>query len=219
MSSRDEWPENPNDNSPQQADQWRENSGRGCLKFVLILGTLGFLTIIVCCGGFAWLVWGFLPRAATTPSEVAEVGQKIMKFELPPDFIGESAATVDNPLLATRFATFRHKDGKGTLRLGALWVKLADFTKQRVDFRVDAEKHFDDEHKLDVKRTIDRDFTIRGKKVAFKFSEAEELGTGKKFRVVTGEFESPASLTILELILEDDAYDEAAVIKIIESIQ
>jgi len=220
MSDRDTWPDNPNDPPPQRAQQWEGKSGGGgCLKFALIVGGLSFMGLLVCCDGLTWFFWGFIPKMATTPAEVAAVGQQVMQIDIPEEFIGEAGFTIDNRLIAMRFATFLHKAGKGTLLIGAMQVKVGDLKDQHADFKARSQQQSKDQKKLTIKKTEDREFTIRGKPVTFNFSEAEEDGTDKKFRLVTGELEAPGSFTVLQLTLEDEAYDEDAVVKMIESIR
>lgn len=220
MSNRDEWPDNPNDPTPQRAQQWEEkSSGSGCLKYALIVGGLGFVVMLVCCGGLVWFGWGFIPKMATSPADVAAVGQQVMQIDIPEEYVGKAGATIDNPLIAMRFAAFLHKEGKGALLIGTMQVKVGNLKDKEADFKTRFEQQSKDKKKLTIKKTEEREFTIRGKQVTFKFSEAEEEGTDKKFRLVTGDLEAPGSLTILQLTLEEEAYDEEAVVKMIESIK
>ena len=216
MSDRDAWPDNPNDPTPQRAEK---SGGSGCLKFALIVGGLSFIGLLVCCGGLTWFGWGFIPKMATTPTDVAAVGQQVMQIDIPDEFVGKAGFTIDNRWIAMRFATFLHKDGKGALLIGAMQVKMGDLKDRHADFKKRSQQQSNDQQKLTIKKTEEREFTIRGKSVTFKFSEAEEDGTDKKFRLVTGELEAPGSITILQLTLEEEAYDEDAVVKMIESIR
>lgn len=219
MSNRDEWPDNPNDPQPESAAHYEEKSGGGCLKWVLILGGLGLLSVLVCCGGGVWLMWGSLPKMVGTPAEVAAVSQEIMQIDIPPDYIGEAGMSADNFIFAMRFATYRHKEGKGQLLIGSMQVKLGASKDQQAEFKNTTRERSDNEKKLTITNTEDREFTIRGKKVPFKFSEATEEGTDKKYRLVEGELEGAGTMAVFQLTLEEDAYDEEAVVKMIESIR
>lgn len=219
MSDRDTWPDNPSD-PPRRVQQLEEKSGGGgCLKFALVVGGLSFVGLLVCCGGLTWFFWGFFPTVATTPADVAAVGQQVMQIDIPEEFVGKAGFTIDNRLIAMRFATFLHKNGKGTLLIGDIQIKVGDLKDQHADFKARSQQQSKDQKKLTIKKTEEREFTIRGKPVTFKFSEADEDGTDKKFRLVTGELEAPGSITILQLTLEEEAYDEDAVVKMIESIR
>lgn len=219
MSDRDQWPDNPNDEPRRQSQPQEPSSGGGCLKVALIVGGVGFLGMLVCCGGLAWFGWGFIPTLATTPADVAAVGQQVMQIDIPTEYVGKAGFTIDNSWIAMRFATFLHKDGKGTLLIGAMQVKVGDLKDKQADFKAQSQQQSKDEKKLTIKKTEEREFTIRGKPATFKFSEAEEEGTNKKFRLVTGELEAPGGITVLQLTLEEEAYDEDAVVKMIESIR
>ncbi len=219
MSDRDTWPDNPSD-PPRRVKQWEEKSGGGgCVKFALIVGGLSFAGLLVCCGGLGWFIWGFIPKFASTPADVAALGQQVMQINIPEEFVGETGMSIDNWLIAMKFANYRHKAGKGALLIGSMQVKFGELSDQQADFKARASEQSEDEPKLEIKQTEERQFTIRGKRVTFQFSEADEVGTDKKFRLVTGELEAPGRITILQLTLEEEAYDVDAVVKMIESIQ
>ena len=213
MSDRDQWPDNPNEQSHEP------KSGGGCFKIALIVGGVGFLGMLVCCGGLAWFGWGFVPKMATTPADVAAVGQEVMQIDIPAEFVGQAGMSWDNWVMSMKFATYEYKEQKGSLVIGSMQVKLGDPKDSQAAFKNQTKQQSDDEEDLKITVTVDREFTIRGKPAKFKFSEAEQEGTGKKFRLVSSEIATPGGLLIFQLKLEEDAYDEEAVVKMIESIQ
>ena len=219
MSSRDEWPDNPNDVPRQQSQSQEPKSGGGCLKVALIVGGVGFFGMVVCCGGLAWFGWGFIPKMATNPADVAALGQEAMQIDIPAEFVGQTGMSMDNWMLTMKFATFQHKEQKGTLMIGSMQVKVGDPKDHQAAFKNQKAQQSGAQEGLKITTTADREFTIRGKPVQFKFSEAEQPGTDKKFRLVSSEFESGGVMMMFQLTLEEDAYDEEAVVKMIESIQ
>lgn len=219
MSDRDEWPDNPNDEPRRPSRTGESNSGGGCLKIALIVGGIGFAGMFVCCGGLGWFIWGFIPKMATTPADVAAVGQEIMTIEIPPEFVGQTGMSIDNWMLTMKFATYQHKEQKGVLMIGSMQVKIGDPKDHQAAFKDRTEQQSGGDEGLEITSTTDREFTVRGKTVTFKFSEAKQEGTGKKYRLVSSEIDSPGGLTIFQLTLEEDAYDEEAVVKLIESIR
>ncbi len=213
MSDRDQWPENPNE-VPSQP-----KSGGGCLKAVMIIGGIGFIGLVICCGGLAWFGRGFIPKMVTAPADVAVLGQEVMKIDIPAEFVGQAGMSMDNFAMTMKFATFQHKEQKGTLMIGSMQVKIGDLKDQQAAFNAQKTQQGGAQEGMKITTTEDREFTIQGQPVKFKFSEAEQVGTGKKFQLVSSEFESGGRLMLLQLTLEEDAYDEEAVVKMIESIQ
>ena len=219
MSDRDQWPDNPNEEPRRQSQSREPSSGGGCLKFALIVAGVGFFGMLVCCGGLVWFGWGFIPKIATTPTDVAAVGQEIMKLEIPAEFVGQTGMSIDNWMLTMKFATYQHKEQKGMLLIGSMRVKFGDPKDHQATFKDRRAEQSDGEKGLKITTTADREFMVRGKPTTFTFSEAEQEGTGKTFRLVSSEFESQGGLLIFQLTLEEEAYDEEAVVKMIESIQ
>ena len=219
MSDRDAWPDNPSD-PPRRVQQLEEKpGGGGCLKFALVVGGLSFVVLVVCCGGLVWFIWGFVPKLVTAPADVAAVGQEIMKIEIPEEFVGQAGISMDNFAMTMKFATYQHKEQKGTLLIGSNQVKIGNPKDQQAVFKNTSKQQADIEKGLKIMETVDREFTILGKLATFKFSEAEKEGTDKKFRIVSSEIDSPGGMLIFHLMLEEDAYDEETVVKMIESIQ
>ena len=219
MSDRDHWPDNPNEVPRQQSQPREQKSGGGCFKIALIVGGIGFLGMLVCCGGLVWFGRGLMPKLVTSPADVAAVGQEVMKIEIPPEFVGQAGMSMDNWVMTMKFATYEHKEQKGTLLIGSMQVKIGNPKDQQAAFKNQTKQQSDGEQGLKITTTVDREFTIRGKPVPFKFSEAEQEGTGKKFRLVSSEIATPGGLLIFQLKLEEEVYDEEAVVKMIESIQ
>lgn len=219
MTDRDSWPDNPND-PPARTQQWKDSSGGGgCWKVALVVGGIGFLCMLVCCGGVGWFVWSFVPTMASNPADVSKLGQQVLQIDLPEDYVGDMGMSIDNWLVSMKIANYRHKDGKGSLLIGALQVKVGDISGHQARFNSHTAEHSDQDQKLIIRKTEEREFTVRGRKVPFKFSEADEAESGKKFRQVSGQIDGSNAITIFQLTLEEEAYDDEAVVKMIESIK
>ena len=189
------------------------------MKYALIVGGLAAVMMLGCCGGLVWLGWGFIPKIVTAPAEIAELSEQTMKIDVPSEFTPDSGMSMDNWLLAMRFATYRHKDGAGILLIGSLEVKIGDRDQQRADFKKQASERSGEAYKLNIKSTVEREFTVRGKPVKFQFSEATKAEGGEPFRLVSADFDGPTGITLFQLMLKEAAYDEEAVVKMIESIR
>ena len=220
MSDRDQWPDNPNDPPPRRSKS-REESAKhnGCLKFVLIVGGMLIVAVLVCCGGLLALGWSLFPHMAQTPAEVAAVSDAALKMNISENFIGETGMSIDNWLMTMNVALFRDRQGQGTLLIGTLFVKLGDPVLHREDFKNKIGQQSDEIPETEITESVEREFAIRGKTIPFQFSEAVEKETGKKIRLVSAELEFPKQITIFQLLLDDDAYDESTVVKMIESIE
>jgi hypothetical protein len=213
MAEQDNWPANP---SEQPASEQQKSSG-GCMKIGLIIGGLGLVLVLVCCGGFAFFAGSFVPKIVTTPAEVAAMSKQIVEMDIPPEFQGEAGFNMDNFAVTMRMVKFKHNAGKGDLMLMNIKVKMGD-PKQKIDFK-NQQGMNDKERNLELGDSTTKDFDIRGQKVTFRFTEAVDSDKNVPCHVVEGSIAEPNGTTEIKLVLEDDAYDEEAVVKMIESIR
>lgn len=186
----------------------------GCAKAVVIVGGLTLLMLLVCAGivgGIAWSIW---PTFIENRDEIAATGKQILDVTIPPEFEPATGFKMTNFAIAMQMAAYRRTDDKGSLILGSLKMKLGTAI-QKPEFQSKSEKT----PRLKIGETKVIEFEVRGQKVPFRFSDAVEQDTDKKYRVVEAEFESDTETKFFKLILEDDVYDEAATIQMIESIR
>lgn len=211
MTAQDAWPEDPNIQSSPPAKK-----GSGCGKVVLIVGGVMFLMLLICGGGIGFFAYSFWPKIATQPAEVTAISKEILDLEIPEGFVPENAISLNNFMMAMRMATYRHPGGKGDLMLGNFLVKVGKPDQnQKPDFTGSDSKS----KKLTVGETEIKEFPVRGKQVPFRFSDAVDDESNEKYRVVEGEFSDGGLTTFLKLSVPEDAYDEEAAIRMIESIR
>ena len=73
--------------------------------------------------------------------------------------------------------------------------------------------------KLNIQSTGTREITIRGEKVEFVFAEGTDKNTDTVVQQVTGVFPGREGMGYLMLRIDDESYDEQAVVRMIESIK
>ena len=69
---------------------------------------------------------------------------------------------------------------------------------------------------LDIKKTETRDIVINGQKASVAIGEAADRNTGKAVHTVEMNTSLPSGEAFLLLRLDDDVWDEAAVLKMLE---
>jgi hypothetical protein len=72
---------------------------------------------------------------------------------------------------------------------------------------------------LEVKSSEEREFTIRGQPVKLTFAEGEDVSSSTGYHQVSGQFAGKNGPATLILQLEDAAWDEAAVVEMLESMR
>lgn len=213
MSAKDDWT-NPNDEAPLPATKKKMS---GCMFASLILGGLAVVGFLVCCGGVVALGFMFQPTISKTPAEAEAAGKQILDITVTPEFTGEEAVTMDNFLFTMRIAQYRHKEGKGNLIMGAFNVKFGDPNQakmQQQQFRQPLQdKSFG---QIVVKKSESVNVTIAGQQVPVTISEGTNQQSGKDVHMVTADFVNGSNPTFIVLSLEDDVWDQDAVIKMLE---
>jgi hypothetical protein len=213
MSNDAAWNE-PRNDEPSRPPRKPMN---GCLLASLIVGGLGLVGLLVCCGVGAWLASTFVPKVTSVPAEITATGDQILKLQLPDGFKPINATTMDNPFFTLRIAQFQQQEGKGKIGVGSMKIKIGDANQanmQSVQFRtaLDAEMS----GTLDVKSTTSHDVTMNGQKVVVSISEATDRATGKAVHTAKTDLTIPMGQIFIQLRMDDEIWDEAAVLKMFE---
>lgn len=169
--------------------------------------------MVLCCGAGAWFATSFMPKIATNPAEVTEIGKQILDLDIPKEFQPETAISMDNFAMIMKMANYKHQDNAGNLIIGNAQIKMGD-PRQQPDFQKSGQTRA-----LQMGDTVVRELIVRGDKVPFRFSEAVETNSKKDFHVVEGELRSGGVTTFLKLELEAGVYNEEEVIEMIQSIR
>ncbi len=210
MANQGTWPDDPNVQQPSV----KQKSSGGCWSVVLIVGGLGLIVMLLCCGAGGWVAWSLFPKMTNNAAEVAEIGKQVLDIQIPDDFQADTALTIDNFFMKMRMVNFRQNQDKGTLLLGDFQLKLGN-----PNVKQHREQNSMDDRKLQMGDTKVREFQVRGKQVPFRFSDAVDQDSKMKFRVVEGDLQAPNGGVFIKLIIEADKYDEDAAVKMIESIR
>lgn len=213
MSENNPWSDSQNA-SPAPV---KKQGMSGCMLAAIIVGGLGMVCMVLCCGVGIWFFSMVMPKELNTAAEVTAVGRQILNIELPPDFSPDKAITSDNFIYTLNIAEFTHKENKGKLMLGGIKIKIGDPNQakmQSMQFREPIEKPSRDP--IDVKKSENHEIMINGQKVTVVIGEGTDRTTQKAVHTASTEFVSGGQFTFLFLRMDDDIWDEAAVLKMLE---
>lgn len=195
------------------------------VKVLLIVGGIGACFMLLCCGGGVVLFWkakDAIAQAASTtdPDEIQAHADRIAQIEIPPDF--EPTRGFD--LSVIRWAAFEKVPRDGSRLLLSGFEAPAPSGKSLSEQRKEMEQAFAQpampfprfEMPIDVSERSTRQLTVRGVPVEFEFNKGNS--EGKAVRQVVGAFKTPGGIGVLNLIVAEANYDEAAIVKMIESI-
>ena len=181
---------------------------------LIILGVCG-LCCVLCCGVFAYFISSMIP--ATTPEGVRKKTQEIVAIEIPDSFKPMMAMSIPGLL---RFAMYQRATGPddGMLMVMGFNKQLPQGQNPEVEMREAMAKQGQQEIEVDEDKTETREFTIRGEKSKFVFGVGKKPNMDEEFHQVFGTFPANGGTGMLILQLPADDYDEAEIVKMIESI-
>ncbi len=189
----------------------------GCLLASLIVGGLGMVCLMVCCGAMAWIGYTMKPTITNVPAEVLAASQKILNVKIPDDFVGDNAITMDNMIFTNQTAKFRHKEGKGQLLMGTMKLKMGDPNQAKLQSgQMRGPFEIELRNNLDIKKTESREIVINGQKASVAVGEAIDRATGKAVHTADLDVSLTSGETFILLRMDDDIWDEAAVLKMLE---
>lgn len=188
---------------------------------LLIILAIMAVLMLVCCGVCGLVGYSFMPTVTKTPQETIALVEKMFTIEIPDFFEAQpNAIEMNNLAFKMRAAKFLHKESQGQMMLMQMKLNFGD-ANQQVDFETALQKEDSDQNILiDLinPTTETRTFTIRGEEVPFEFIAGED-GQQVKFRQVKGQFPASEGQGLLQLQLQEEAWDEAAIEAMLKSIK
>jgi len=192
--------------------------GSGCLKWVLILGAIGGVALLACCGVLGWFGYQFKPTVVQADPEVRTLAAEIAPFQIPAEFTGKVGVKMDNSFMAMRMCAFEHKEGRGQLQISEMQVKVGDQQQQQAQLKSQMQQQGAAEMKtLNIENSETREVTINGQPAQFTFAEGQDAATSTKYREVKGQFTGKNGVANLHLQLEDEAWDEAVIQQMLDA--
>lgn len=213
----------PQDQSPASGygPEARQNESNGCAGNVvwILVGLVGLCLALCCAGGFFLYSQVDLdfqedPEAATALTE------EIADIDILPGFEPEGTLRMDMIVMSMNMAVYEHAAAEGNLVIAEFDVIGLDEDDVAEEMRDSMEQSGIDEEEMRVISSETREFEIRGESMEFEFAEMEHRETGAPYREVAGAF--PGRDTLFAMIwvqVEEDYYDEDAVVKMIKSIE
>lgn len=181
------------------------------LKVVIFLGCIAGGGVLLCCGGGAWWINSIQTE---NPQEVIARTKEMVDIEIPDDFQPQKGMNANVFGFKMKLAVYKLKSADGMLMLMSMSAAEANQDAQmRNVLQGEVAKN------LTINNLKTRKFEVRGEIVDFKFAQSENMDNGDPWRQVTGTFAGKEGTVMLMLQIEEEAYDEDVVIKMIESIK
>lgn len=201
------------------------------VKVLLLLGGIGGICSLLCCGGAFILVnraqqiledagINFKDIVTVEPEAIRERTQKIAKLEIPPGF--EPKQAVDMVIMKYAIYTKGANADSSLVLMEFAKEFMGEEEEQQEEMLEAFQKRQTEGGNLsadvEVQSSETREFTIRGETANFEFNKATNKKTGAKVRQVVGSFATKNGVAMLVFVVPEDEYDDAVAVKLIESI-
>ncbi len=194
---------------------------KGCLYGFAGCGCLSLITMVII-GVAGWRFVDAVVKGTTQdPKLIQAATAEMADIAVPPGL--EPKLKTD--LLFAKVILYQSRDSKSALTLVQLNPQFApknpgEDGEFRKGFRKGLGNGDDDDklQKMTIEKTEVKDITIRGKVCKINFSEAKS-GSGEAYQIVEGEFAGKTGTVELRYLQPAADYDEAEMIKFLESIR
>lgn len=206
--------------APPPAHQNDDSStGKTCL--FIAIGIFA-LCLLLCCGGGIFVYTQADFSFEEDPEATVAFTEEIMDIDIPEEFEPEAVIRMGMIFMDMDMAFYAHRDGQGELLIAEADIIGSDSMdlEQEMQESMQETGVDDEEDHLRITSRDIREFEVRGDTVEFQFAEAEHRQTGQPYRQVSGSFQgrdNPVAAVWVEI--EEEYYDEAAIVDMIESIE
>jgi hypothetical protein len=198
-----------------------KQSGSGTFFKVFLGVVLGGVTLmILVCGGLYWFARNAV-KTTNNPTEVREIADLIAKIEVPEGYEPTGGMNMNmGAAIKMQMAAFERKGdaGGGTLLLMQMNVPTGANDQQTKQSFEQQMQQSGKKGSITVKKTETREFQIDGQAQKFEFVEGTDPESKTDVHQIVGTFPGRGGLAFLMLREPAAAWDEARVVKMIESI-
>lgn len=196
------------DRDHEEEERPRKKAGMSTtLKVLLILGGLGFVSMVVCCGAGVW----FVGRSVVTDAAAVNgLRDKIVGMEIPAGF-----KPVFGMNIVFQMAVYVG-DKEAMLLIMQMPGEVDGKDMQRGMEQQMEKQGKNTSIKIESKET--RDIDIDGKPVPFTFAKGKREQDGVEVRSITGTFPGRGGTACLMITIPESDYDEEAVTNTLKSI-
>jgi hypothetical protein len=203
-------------------------SGSNTLLWML---GIGGLCLLLCCGGGVFVAWrlgsvaqDFVANMATSdPQEIRRQTQEMLDIDIPETYKPMQGMN----LMAFRmvmYQTSQAEDGaSGMLTLMQMTIDQPGVTAEQQEQQLrDSMRQQQANQDFEASKSETREIEIRGEKVPFQFSEGtvDQGGQQQSMHTVSGVVTGTQDRSVMiQITVPDEAYDEQAIVEMLQSIK
>jgi hypothetical protein len=193
-------------------------------RVLIIIGCIGGACALLCCGGGLFVYFRLKDAIENSvvlePRLIQERTAEIAKIDIPPRFKPKRAV---NALLMRWVVYGAEPDDGSRLWLMGIDRPFVDSANPEVQkaqlLQVMQQERTasGSEPNFVAKESEQREIVVRGESTKFDFAKGT-AADGKEMRQISGSFKTPGGMGLIVLLVPEESYDEAAVVKMLESI-
>ena len=189
------------------------------LMVLLVFVGLGGLGFLLCLGGGFFLYSQSDFEFDDDPEVVIAQTAEMMEIEIMEGLEPASWVHINMLVMTITMVGYEREIGEGFLLIGEVDVAMSAMDDDEMEREVRGSMA-GEESSLRIEEMEFREFEIRGETAEFQFGRGEDRETGKPGREVSGVFPGRGKKrAIMMLQIDEEQYDEEAVIAMIESIR
>lgn len=204
------------ESSKPQKKRTQSGSGTNWGKIILILLGVGVVSVALCCGG---VIYWFKGAMTKDPVQIAAIQKEIVEIDVPPHMQPGGGMNMNI------FGFFRMKMAIYTVNPGSFLILMEMQISGQTDaqmqqsFNQQAGQQQNAQFKIESSET--KVIKIDGQDRNFLFAKGALTPSGGQsipVRMITGMFPSKNGMGFIQHSIEEANYDEAEVVKMLESI-
>lgn len=208
--SRDQWDDAP----PPKAGM-----SSGMKVFLILVAVLG-CCCLVCCGVGAFFIYSVVPKVSQNPAEINAAREEMVQITLPAGFEPGNMFKMDNMMFSMTAVEYRNAAIQGEITLAQFRVKVGNAKQQDEQMHQQLERQgFGNPKHLTNTKSETKTVEVKGKDCNFTFRQGTDPGTHKKMREISGAFQGKQAPVFIMIQMDESAYKEDAIVKMLEAIK
>ena len=206
------------DESPKSRKTRAPSTGTNWGKIILILLGVGAVSLALCCGGGYY----FASRAvkmATTPAEVTAMQKEIIEIEIPQGLQPTMGMNMNMGFMTMKMVMYNPGQSNSMMLME---MQIAGQTEEQMKQAFSQQANQQQQQaKFQVETSETKTVKIDGVERQFQFAKGTltpQGGQPTPARMISGLFPSKTAMAFITYTIDEANYDEAAVIKTLESI-
>ena len=204
------------DEAPTKSRQTRApSSGTNWGKVILILLGVGAVSLALCCG----VAYYFFPVSATDdPVKITAMQKEIIEIDIPPGMIPAMGMNMNFGVMTMKMVAYNQ--GQPT-SLMLMEMQISGQTEEQMKQAFSQQGNQQQNQQFRVESSETKTIKIDGTDRDFLFAKGIRTPPGGQptpARMITGLFPSKSAMGFITYTIDEANYDEAAVIKTLESI-